>query len=159
MSTSLPAFITDPADWPDYLWPNFPLDGSDQFTCRHCGKLKVYAPLMDHVQMWRGALGRPIQITSWHRCPIYNGQISSTGFVGPHTTGLACNIGIRGRDARMLLSLITPNLKITGVGIKQKGHYADRFLHVDMLPVSVAPDGSRLPGMEDADPRPWVWSY
>ncbi len=34
-----------------------------------------------------------------------------------------------------------------GIGIKQKGDYASRFVHLDDLP-----NGS-------GQPRPWCWSY
>ena len=47
---------------------------------------------------------------------------------GPHTTGLACDVGVKGADAHKLLKLAL-NQGFMGIGIQQKGN--GRFLHLD----------------------------
>jgi uncharacterized protein YcbK (DUF882 family) len=92
----------------------------------------------------RHEFGGPLFITSGYRCPEHNQRVSSTGPNGPHTSGKAVDIGIRGGDARLLLGLAI-KAGFTGIGVQQKG--SGRFIHLDML--------DDAPGQ----PRPWLWSY
>lgn len=95
---------------------------------------------MDKVESLRVKLGFPFVVTSAARCPEYNAKVSSTGLSGPHTTGRAIDIGVRGKDA---LKLIHGALEagFTGIGVNQKG--LSRFIHIDDL----------------SEGRPTVWSY
>ena len=86
----------------------------------------------------RHELGRPIHITSGYRCPAYNAKISSTGRTGPHTTGLAADLALKGEIARDALVLLCDYFE--GIGINQKGEWEQRFIHVD-----------------DLDPRLWTY--
>lgn len=149
-------FIRDTNQW-DPKWTNFPLTGRDKFACSCCGQMKIYRPLMDRIQGWRYLLGSPIGITSFYRCPKYNMQVSTTGATGPHTTGMAADLGISRQSARFLLAIIAQDLQITGLGVNQKGD--GRFIHVDMLPATLGAKGEPIPGMEQAPPRPHLWSY
>jgi zinc D-Ala-D-Ala carboxypeptidase len=99
---------------------------------------------MDSLEQLRSAYGKPMPITSGYRCPKHNAAVSNTGGDGPHTTGRAADIGVRGSDAKRLLSEAL-KLGFTGIGINQKGNA--RFIHVDDLP-----NGATCP-------RPTVWSY
>lgn len=120
-----------------------------EFRCRgrNCcgGEAKVQPALVYALDDLREAYGKPLVITSGYRCPAHNQAVSTTGPNGPHTTGLACDIAISGRDAYTLLRLAMASGKFTGVGVHQSGY--GRFLHLDMIPDSL---GHR---------RPWVWSY
>jgi uncharacterized protein YcbK (DUF882 family) len=92
----------------------------------------------------RYMFGKPLTITSGYRCPAHNQSVSTTGATGPHTTGLAADIGISGRDAVVVLRMAL-QVGFTGIGVQQKG--GGRFLHVDLIPDSF---GAK---------RPWIWSY
>ncbi len=88
----------------------------------------------------------PFIITSGYRSPEYNDYVSHTGTSGPHTTGHAVDIKVSGEDALIMISLARQH-GFTGIGIKQKGDYAHRFVHLDDLPYN------------SNRPRPHVWTY
>lgn len=124
-------------DWDAY--PNF---SEDEFRCKcGCGRADMDMEFMDTLQTLRSILGKPLPITSGFRCGVYNAQVSSTGSQGPHTTGKAADISMRGKDAHRMLRVAVG--MFTGVGISQKG--GARFIHLDTLPEGLT--------------RPWVWSY
>lgn len=111
-----------------------------ELACRcGCGMLPKQ-DFMDKVEALRVELGFAFPVTSAARCPDHNARVSGTGRTGPHTTGRAIDIGVRGENA---LRLIQAALKagFTGIGVSQKG--AARFIHLDDL----------------KEGRPTVWSY
>ena len=99
---------------------------------------------MERVQRLRDALRFPLTVSSAARCPDYNDKESKTGRDGPHTTGRAIDLVVRGDQA---LSVLEAMLRegFTGIGVNQKGDA--RFIHGDDLP--------NKPGQ----PRPHLWSY
>lgn len=128
--------------WDKQRWPNF---SEEELRCKcGCGRADMRPEFLDRLQDVRTAYGKPLTISSGFRCPDHNSKASHTGFGGPHTTGRAVDIAIRGHDAHALLSLALSH-GFTGIGVSQKD--ASRFLHLDDL--------------EDAAscPRPWIWSY
>lgn len=94
----------------------------------------------------RRMTGVPMPITSGYRCPKHNNDVSKSGTNGPHTTGQAIDIGVSGDDALKIMNMAQV-YGISGVGVKQKGSYKKRFIHLDDLPAA--------PGQ----PRPHIWSY
>lgn len=94
----------------------------------------------------RHACGFPFIISSGYRTPEYNAKISRTGYDGPHTTGRAADILAHGNQAHEILKLAGLH-GFTGIGIRQKGSYSSRFIHLDDLPEA------------EGRPRPWVWTY
>jgi len=112
-----------------------------EFLCKCCQTEAMddaFVELLDHL---RDILAFPMVITSGYRCPAHNEAVSTTGRVGPHTTGKAADIAVRGAQAHFLLQ-IALELGFKGIGIQQKG--PSRFIHLDTVT-----DGS----------RPTVWSY
>jgi uncharacterized protein YcbK (DUF882 family) len=107
--------------------------------------LLISPDLMNRLQELRERLGRPLPVSSGYRSPGYNAAISRTGFDGPHTTGMAVDVSVYGETA---FNLIEASLALgfTGLGIRQKGPHASRFIHLDCLSCQRAP-------------RPRVWSY
>lgn len=100
---------------------------------------------LEKMDALREKVGFPLIITSGYRSPQYNASVSSTGETGPHTTGKAADIAIRGHQAHALLKTAL-ELGFTGIGISQKGE--SRFVHLDTLENG-----------EQGAPRPWIWSY
>lgn len=125
----------------DWRWPHFT---REEMSCKHCGKAPMSATFMDKLEDLRKVYGRPMVITSGYRCPEHNSQVSNTGLTGPHTTGRAVDIAVRGADAHELLGLAMER-GFFGIGINQKG--GARFIHLDDLP-----NGPNCP-------RPTIWSY
>lgn len=100
---------------------------------------------MEKVEALRVIVGKHLPVSSAARCPAHNAKVSKTGLAGPHTTGRAIDLAVRGSDAVALLRSALALGGFTGVGVAQKG--GSRFLHLDDLPDA--------PGC----PRPWIWSY
>lgn len=128
----------------DTPWPHF---SRKELECHcGCGQMEIDPAFMQSLESLRTAFGKPMRITSGFRCSTYNAQISTTGFIGPHVTGKAVDVGISGQDAHTLLAFAIHH-NFQGLGISQRGPHNKRFLHLDLIENS--------PGR----PRPRIWSY
>ncbi len=116
-----------------------------EFAC-HCGRCenRISDAFIAKLEQLRIACAFPMPVNSGYRCPDHNERVSSTGRSGPHTTGMAADIGVSRAQALMLIQL-APTYGFTGIGVQQKG--VSRFVHLDTLP--------NAPGQ----PRPTLWSY
>ena len=111
------------------IW-DFTYFTEDEFRCKcGCGRADMDEEFVRRLDLVRGRLDIPFAITSGFRCPEHNTKVSSTGASGPHTTGLAADIGLSRKNARDALSELSE--AFSGIGINQKGD--GRFIHVDML--------------------------
>lgn len=116
----------------------------EEFACHHCGDNRVQIALVEKLDELRHLYGKPLTITSGYRCPEHNQRVSTTGPNGPHTSGLAADLGVSGREAVAVLRFAMA-LGFTGIGVQQKGN--GRFIHLDLIPDSFD------------HKRPWIWSY
>ena len=120
----------------------------DEMRCKcGCGAALMQPHFMAELDALRHAFGAPLRVSSGYRCPAHNATVSSTGEDGPHTTGMAADLLVSGADAYALLRMALNGKAVggfTGIGVRQRGDHALRFIHLDML----------RSGM-----RPWVWSY
>jgi zinc D-Ala-D-Ala carboxypeptidase len=116
----------------------------DELRCK-CGcRMLPKQDFMDKVEALRVALGFPLEVSSAARCPKHNAKVSSTGSTGPHTTGRAIDLAVRGAQAlRVVQAALAAGF--SGIGVQQKG--ASRFIHIDDLPNT------------PSCPRPTIWSY
>ncbi len=129
--------------WP---WPDFI---PREFACKcPCRSVEMDVGFMSKLQLIRTQLMVPMVITSGFRCPEHNvnPKVSTTGRHGPHTTGHAADVRLYGHDVARLIE-IALRVGITGIGVRQKGAYNGRFIHLDDLP------------NKHGQPRPWIWSY
>lgn len=110
-----------------WRWPDF---SPFELRQRQTGVVVIDPAFLDKLQELRDAYGKPMPVTSYYRSPEYNAVVSSTGRTGPHTTGRAVDIAVRGYEAAVLTGLAV-DLGFTGFGWQQKG--AGRFLHLDTL--------------------------
>ncbi len=127
----------DPATWP---WGH---SSAKEMACRASGALVVDTGLMEALEALRAAVGRPLPVTSGYRSPAHNAAVSETGLAGPHTTGLAVDLGVSG-DLAFAVVKAALILGFTGIGVSQRGPFEKRFVHLDRL---------------TAGPRPAIWSY
>ena len=123
-------------------WRHFSLA---EFACKHCGENKTDPSFIDKLDALRQSCGFALPVTSGYRCPEHNSKVSSTGLTGPHTTGRAVDLGVRGHQALTLVQLALARGVFTGIGLNQKG--AGRFVHLDDLPNATG------------QPRPTCWTY
>jgi uncharacterized protein YcbK (DUF882 family) len=121
-------------DWSDY--PNF-TEAEMRCHCG-CGQGDMDPTFMAALQRVRNAFGRPMSVTSGFRCKDYDKRI---GGAGVHPTGQAADIAISGENVYHLLSAA---ITMRGIGLKQHGAHATRFIHLDMT---------------DGPMRPRIWSY
>lgn len=119
---------------------------SDSLSCRcGCGMLPKQ-DFMDKMEILRVRLGFPLPVTSAARCASHNVKVSATGASGPHTTGRAIDLQVSGARALETVRMAL-DMGFTGIGVKQHGPHADRFIHLDML------------SNAEGQPRPFIWSY
>jgi hypothetical protein len=133
-----------------WRWPHFtPIE----IACKGDGSLLIDDGFLDIIEALRVVCGFAFPINSWYRSPAYNLQVAKSGDDGAHTTGRAVDIQIYGERAWALLDAVFAqrrggsSLCVTGVGVKQLGPMAGRYIHLDAI------DGT------DAHPRPRLWSY
>ena len=122
-----------------WSWPHFL---PAELRCRCCGLYLRVPEFLDRLEELRRTVGVPLKVTSGYRCPAYNAKVSTTGSEGPHTTGRAVDLLVS-HETAYKVAAAGLELGFTGLGIKQHGPAAARFLHLDDL----------------ARGRPRIWSY
>lgn len=127
------------------MWEYFSYERDKMLGCPCCGAEMMNDEFMQRLDRLRDLVGFPLRITSGYRCPVYNDKIAASGRGGPHTTGRAVDLLISGGRAWELVGEAIKH-GFTGVGVKQKGPHAGRFIHLDDL---AAPEF----------PRPVLFSY
>ena len=103
---------------------------------------------LELLDLLREQVGVPFKINSGFRTAEHNSLVSTTGPLGPHTTGKAADIAYR--DPTVGYAIVKHALSFrggemplfTGIGI------AKNFIHLDIL---TPEDGFHG--------RPWVWTY
>lgn len=122
-------------------WKHFKLE---DFACHHCGANLIDQSFVDLLDELREQVGFPLPVNSGYRCSTYNRMVSTTGALGPHTTGCAADLQVDRKNAYRVLQAAL-KLGFTGIGVAQKG--VTRYLHLDTLPDA------------PIQPRPTIWSY
>ena len=134
--------ITSADQWDSERWPNF---SPDEFKCQGSGELKISPVVLDFCQAFRNMHGEGVSITSGYRSPEHNNSVSSTGMDGPHTTGLAVDIGTNTQSQYKLIRFaLNYNPQAMGIGV------AKTFTHIDFLTTD---NGDKYAV------RPNVWKY
>ena len=124
----------------------------EELACKCCGEMKFTQLAVDTLEAVRVEFGVPMIISSGYRCAKHNQEVSSTGADGPHTIHEDANITVDvkefGTDAYDLIEIAIAH-GFTGIGLRQKGPFGDRFIHLDRLESDVIA----------ARARPNVWTY
>ena len=125
-------------------WDKYEHFSRSEFVCHcGCGRADMDEGYMQMLSALRDAYKKPTVVSSGFRCPEHNKKVSTTGEDGPHTTGKAADVLINGAEAFSLMKL-SFLWGFSGVGLKQHGDFAKRFIHLDTL---------------TGDTRPRVWTY
>lgn len=130
--------------WDRKRYPNF---SYDEICDREGHGLWIDELAMDALQKMRTDLGFALTITSGYRSPLHSVEAAKEA-PGTHTYGVAFDISCRGSFAYRILHAAL-EIGFTGIGVKQTGPRADRFLHIDMMNSTLNPDLL----------RPTIWSY
>jgi len=115
----------------------------EELRCHCCDQNLMDEEFLNRLQTVRNKFGAVMHLSSAYRCPVWNDQVSKSGRKGPHTTGHAVDVKVSGKNALRLIN-IALDCGMQGVGVKQHGEYAGRFVHLDDLTDGV---------------RPHIWSY
>lgn len=110
-------------------WLNFP---KHELVCSCCGQFNPnpeFQDLMDDIQKLRETLGEPLPLGSAYRCPNHPIEKAKEGGPGPHSRA-AVDIVCAGEKAMRVFKAIA-RMDFTGVGIRQKGPWGERIIHVD----------------------------
>tara|TARA_B100000575_G_scaffold63552_1_gene48595 strand:- start:7075 stop:7455 length:381 start_codon:yes stop_codon:yes gene_type:complete len=123
-------------------WDNFSLE---EFACKHTGKNNISHELIDKLQLLRNKVGFPIVINSGYRSKEHPIEAAKEK-PGIHAEGLAVDVKVGGAEAYEVVGYAL-ECGFTGIGVRQKGGYATRFIHLDIAKNSYD------------RPRPHIWSY
>lgn len=104
---------------------------SREFECRCCGVEMMNEAFVKKLDAAREEANVPFTITSGYRCSRHNEAVSNSGPYGPHTTGLAADIGLSGVEMRDTLTILSDMFE--RIGLNQRGDWERRFVHVDDL--------------------------
>lgn len=129
------------------IWDELRFFKKTEFDCPCCGGNQMSETFLRKLDDHRGRVDFPFIVTSGYRCPNHNEQVSSTGRNGPHTTGRAVDLAIFGRNAHRLIQQGALGGWYSGIGLKQHGPHAARFVHLDDLEQT------------DGRFRPTIWTY
>lgn len=116
-----------------------------ELACKHTGKCEMDPAFMERLIRLRERFNHPMVITSGYRDKTHPVE-ANKGTSGAHVQGRAVDVAITGGDALRLIGLAL-DLGFTGVGVKQHGPHAGRFIHLDTCPAAAM------------QPRPTIWSY
>ena len=130
------------------IWDELQFFQKSEFDCKcGCGNNDMNPVFLKKLDDMRSRFDFPFIVTSGYRCPEYNNRISQTGRHGPHTTGRAVDLHLFGHKAFLIIQQGSLGGWFSGLGLKQKGAYESRFIHLDDLEAS------------DDRFRPTVWTY
>ena len=118
----------------------------DELRCQGTGEINMDEKFMDKLIELREKLNQPMTISSGYRSEAHNIAIGGSKR-SAHLKGCAVDVVCSGHKAFEIVKLAM-ELGFTGIGVKQKGVHAKRFIHLDTMPRKSV-----------TSPRPWIWSY
>ena len=100
-----------------------------ELGCPHCGENKCAKKLVDALEAFRAALGKPVLVDSAYRCRAHNAAVGGAPD-SEHMRGLAADIRVNGMTAAEMEAVARGIPSIRGIG------RADRqgYVHVDVRP-------------------------
>ena len=125
-------------NWSDYQ----PYFYKSEFDCRETEENEMNPEFMQALLQLRKAYDKPMIITSGYRSPLHSIERQKPT-PGEHALGMACDVKVAGHDAFEVVRLAL-QFGFTRIGVKQKGDWQSRFIHL---------------GMSKKMPSPMIWSY
>ncbi|ASE99919.1 hypothetical protein [uncultured virus] len=118
----------------------------EELRCQGTGEIHMDEKFMDKLIELREKLKQPMTISSGYRSEAHNIAIGGSKR-SAHLKGCAVDVVCSGHKAFEIVKLAM-ELGFTGIGVKQNGVHAKRFIHIDTMPRKSV-----------TSPRPWIWSY
>ncbi len=98
-----------------------------ELACAHCGKNETTQALVDALEAFRAAVGKPVLINSAYRCPIHNAAVGGAPN-SQHMLGEAADIRVTGMTAGQLEAIARTIPAIKGIG--RAPHQG--YVHIDV---------------------------
>ena len=154
--------------WPSCLFhpPLAAHFAAEEVACKHTGYLPprrilegvYFNALLGILAELRGTV--PLIVNSWYRHPTHPVEAAKEK-PGPHSTGLAVDVAVRGARAFELVRLVSRQFHSdAGVGVAQRGQH--RFVHIDCcrhFKRDVVPVSRTQTVAWSMPRRPALWSY
>jgi zinc D-Ala-D-Ala carboxypeptidase len=118
----------------------------DELRCQGTGQINMNETFMERLIELREKLNKPMVISSGYRSEAHNIAIGGSKN-SAHLQGCAVDVVCSGHLAYEIVKLAM-ELQFSGIGVKQNGVHAKRFIHIDTMPRHSI-----------TSPRPWIWSY
>ena len=118
----------------------------DELRCQGTGQINMNETFMERLIELREKLNKPMVISSGYRSEAHNIAIGGSKN-SAHLKGCAVDVVCSGHLAYEIVKLAM-ELEFSGIGVKQNGVHAKRFIHIDTMPRHSI-----------ISPRPWIWSY
>jgi len=101
----------------------------EELACQHCGEYVFDEDFLAVLNTIRAVYNRPMVVSSGYRCPNHPIEQAKDN-PGAHAKGKAVDIRVAGEDAIDLIVAAGLN-GIRRIGVKQKGDWSSRFIHLD----------------------------
>lgn len=133
-----------------------------EVACKHCGgfpprrffNYSAWKHSINLASRLRTELGRPLIASSWYRCGDHPLERSKSN-PGAHTYLAAVDFLSYGNDAYAIVNeamIYSDERELyIGIGLRQKGPTASRFVHIDFVDLVGVKHYEGL--------RPWIWTY
>ena len=97
-----------------------------ELACRHCGVNGCQQSIVDALEAFRAAVGRPVIVDSAYRCPDHNKAVGGVPD-SEHVQGIAADIRVSGLIASELEYTARTIPSIHGIGRAD----VQRYIHID----------------------------
>ena len=98
-----------------------------ELACHHCGRNECTKALLDALEQFRAAAGKPVHINDAYRCPEHNAKVGGAKN-SQHLLGMAADIRVDGMTGRQLYEVAVRCPLIHGIGRSDYSNY----LHIDV---------------------------
>lgn len=97
-----------------------------ELACHHCHLNNCKQELVDMLEQFRTAVGKPITINDAYRCPQHNKDIGGA-IRSQHVLGMAADVSVQGLKATELEVIAHTCSMVTGIGRNDHSNY----IHLD----------------------------
>jgi uncharacterized protein YcbK (DUF882 family) len=104
---------------------------SDQeLACHHCGVNACTQELVDALEQFRAAVGKPVVVDDAYRCAAHNATTPNAAKNSQHQDGTAADVKVPGMSAREMYAVAKniPAFQQGGIGVAEIQNY----IHLDV---------------------------